>query len=613
MATATRANTKSSSPSVKASRAQAPQTARALWLCGNCLRSSLVGCRPIHGSAYCGHCGVQGQCENAVTCPHPACGAEFQFEGHERCPSCTNNLADAVPLRPLLRKAHLLDLVFPKRRETLRIKRSAAEVEFRALLESWKVESLGCDPPPADHGSRLAQHQKLVLSRHQKLLETYRDDVDRFLAGAPIRLAKFEGDYSWEFEAKRDTEINRLLEGILAGKHVQHGSLHFLARCHDSFPEIYSRQYLNAELKREFDEVRSRPRPAFQLNLDYARHLTGQEFEHWVARLLRDHGVPNVVQTPASRDQGADLIVMIETRKVVIQLKQYSDAVGNDAVQEAHAAKGYYNATEAWVVTTSLFTKDAADLASRLGVRLIPGTQLLNLPRLLVAETAGSNQLTENEPTPQVPPSLQTETSTAPPDSLFPSEATPLPTFEADQEAPMEANATAGTRTSLFERHHKRWFISLVIASCVIVAGIIAHGTLMHAHSVRDEQSIQLLLSRYRAAIRTKNLDLVEGYYAPIVETYYRWHDVPRETVLKEIRRAFAMYQSVAKLDLRNITFRDLSEDRATATFDKEWDFRGPKQFAGAERQEMIFVKIRDEWRIASEKELKVYWVHHGR
>jgi hypothetical protein len=575
--------------------------------------TSLVAFRSIHSAAYCAHCGIQGRCAQTVTCPHPTCSKEFQFEGLERCPSCALILAGAVPLRPLPRKARLLDLVVPKLREALRIKRAAAEAEFRALRESWRAESLGCDPAPADRGTRLGEHQNVVLSRHRKLLETYRDDVERFLAGAPIRLAKFEGDYSWEFEAKRDTEINRLLEGILAGKPAQNDSLGFLARGRDSLPEVYSRTFLKAQLERQFDEARSRPRPAFQLTLDYARHLTGAEFEHWVARLLRDHGVPNVIETQASRDQGADLIVMIGTRKIVIQLKQYADAVGNDAVQEAHAAKGYYSATEAWVVTTSVFTRDATDLALRLGVRLICGTQLPDLPRLLTGQIVVSEQPAVNDHPPPTQPSLETQTYRDPSERSGPSKAVPPPALEVDEEAAMAPQVGAGTETSLFNSLGRRWINSLVIASCVTIAGIIAYGLLAHARGARDEQSIQLLLSEYQDAIRTKNLDVVGNYYAPTVETYYLWHNVPRETVVKEIRRAFAMYQSVAKLALKNISVREMKEDRATATFDKEWDFRRPKQFAGAERQEMIFVKIRDEWRIASEKELKVYWVHHGR
>jgi hypothetical protein len=65
----------------------------------------------------------------------------------------------------------------------------------------------------------------------------------------------------------------------------------------------------------------------------------------------------------------------------------------------------------------------------------------------------------------------------------------------------------------------------------------------------------------------------------------------------------------IAKLSLTNIAFHDMEGPRVTATFDKEWDFRGTKGFAGSEKQEMVFVKKEGHWRIASERELRVYWV----
>jgi restriction endonuclease len=614
MATTTRPNSKSTLPSFKTSPAQAPHRTRALWLCANCLRTSLVGFRPIRGSAHCAYCGSQDQCEEDITCPHPACGEEFQFEGQEKCPSCANILADAVPLRPVPQRARLLDLVFPRRREALRLKNDVAGAEFRALVESWRSESVGNNPPPGDDGTRHAQHQKRLLSQHRRLLETYGDDVERFLVGAPIRLTRFEGDYSWEFEAKRDVEITRLLDGILAGKPAEDRSLAFLTRCRDSYPESYSRAYLKEQLKQRFDEARSRPRPSFQLTLDYARRLSGSEFEHWVAQLLRDYGVPNVIETQASRDQGADVIVTFGTRKIVIQVKQYSDTVGNGAVQEAHAAKGFYDATEAWVVTTSVFTKDAVDLAGRLGVCLIPGTQLLELPRLLAVQINVLNRAVGAPGrAPGTPASPPADGSTVALENSLPTDVTSAPIIMADEAATGKLNAPAGMGGSHLVGKRWRWVAGAITAACVIVAGITTRGIYENARRVRDEQSIQLLLNRYQAAIRSKNIDLVGEYYAPVVETYYRWHDVPRAEVLKEIRRAFAAYQSVAQFNVRNMAFRELREDRATATFDKEWYFRGVKNFAGEERQEMTFVKLRDEWRIASEKELKVYWVRHSR
>ena len=50
--------------------------------------------------------------------------------------------------------------------------------------------------------------------------------------------------------------------------------------------------------------------------------------------------------TPQSGDQGADLIIEKYGLKFVVQCKFYSNPVGNKAVQEVIAAKGFYDAWE---------------------------------------------------------------------------------------------------------------------------------------------------------------------------------------------------------------------------------------------------------------------------
>jgi len=71
---------------------------------------------------------------------------------------------------------------------------------------------------------------------------------EKFLFVAPIRLAKHDGEYSWDYRAKLDEEINRVLAGILDGRPAHHGSVGFLARCHDVFPNSYGRDFLKAEM-----------------------------------------------------------------------------------------------------------------------------------------------------------------------------------------------------------------------------------------------------------------------------------------------------------------------------------------------------------------------------
>jgi restriction endonuclease len=103
--------------------------------------------------------------------------------------------------------------------------------------------------------------------------------------------------------------------------------------------------------------------------------LSGVDFEVYVAKLLKEVGY-DVVGTPASGDQGADLIARRNGRTIAIQAKRYSGTVGNGAVQEIVGALRFYGADEGLVVTTSTFTASARALAHANSVRLIDGHDL---------------------------------------------------------------------------------------------------------------------------------------------------------------------------------------------------------------------------------------------
>ena len=87
--------------------------------------------------------------------------------------------------------------------------------------------------------------------------------------------------------------------------------------------------------------------------------------------------------TPQSGDQGADLIIEKYGLKFVVQCKFYSNPVGNKAVQEVIAAKGFYDAWGAIVVTNSDYTKSARQLAESHGVILLHDSQILEWSQLV--------------------------------------------------------------------------------------------------------------------------------------------------------------------------------------------------------------------------------------
>ncbi|WP_264844327.1 restriction endonuclease [Caldinitratiruptor microaerophilus] len=107
-------------------------------------------------------------------------------------------------------------------------------------------------------------------------------------------------------------------------------------------------------------------------------NMSGLDFEKWLERQFRNAGF-TVERTPYQGDKGADLILVEPNngRRWVVQAKRWRRPVGIRAVQEALAAKAYYKAHIAMVVTNSHgFTPDAQDMAKRTGVVLMSRTDL---------------------------------------------------------------------------------------------------------------------------------------------------------------------------------------------------------------------------------------------
>lgn len=105
--------------------------------------------------------------------------------------------------------------------------------------------------------------------------------------------------------------------------------------------------------------------------------MSGRKFEEYLQALLKAKGY-YVQLTPASGDYGADLILSIKGKKIIVQAKRYKKNVGVKAVQEIASAKSHYKADECWVITNSFFTEQAKKLASSNQVRLIDRKQLMN-------------------------------------------------------------------------------------------------------------------------------------------------------------------------------------------------------------------------------------------
>ena len=117
-------------------------------------------------------------------------------------------------------------------------------------------------------------------------------------------------------------------------------------------------------------------------------------------------------------------------------------------------------------------------------------------------------------------------------------------------------------------------------------------------------------LSSWKSLAEARNLGAYMGKYASRID-YYSKRGASRSFVKADKRKAFKTYTSI-KSKFTNINIKPSKDGKsATATFDKEWDFSGPaKKTTGKVRTQLVFRKVKDNWLIVSERDLKVYYVN---
>ncbi|WP_114948001.1 restriction endonuclease [Microvirga calopogonii] len=173
-----------------------------------------------------------------------------------------------------------------------------------------------------------------------------------------------------------DKHLNSFIKKTLVPEFQRKKVEHLLAK--DSKRSI-------ARLRTRINRIIDRHQPA-EPTVEFEDTMTGREFELYCREVLQEGGW-RAALTPGSGDQGADIIAEKEDRRVVNQCKFYNETVGNKAVQEAYATATFQDAPYAVVVTNSVFTKSAHQLAHKIGVLLMHHT---DLPRLELIVTSGA-------------------------------------------------------------------------------------------------------------------------------------------------------------------------------------------------------------------------------
>lgn len=136
------------------------------------------------------------------------------------------------------------------------------------------------------------------------------------------------------------------------------------------------------ELDRRFREYHEKRKENYiEGKVDLSK-MSGVEFENYLISILKSKDY-NTSGTPATGDQGADIIASKDDKVYVIQVKRHSKPIGNKAVQEVVAARNYYKGDTGVVVTNNIFTPSAKSLAKRNDVILISGNEIPQIADIL--------------------------------------------------------------------------------------------------------------------------------------------------------------------------------------------------------------------------------------
>ncbi len=122
------------------------------------------------------------------------------------------------------------------------------------------------------------------------------------------------------------------------------------------------------------------------------------------------------------------------------------------------------------------------------------------------------------------------------------------------------------------------------------------------------QKDVSQRINSWKSAAESLDLDEFMDSYAPRVD-YYNKKGAGIAAVRADKQRAFNQYSAI-KVTISNLSVTpDATGERATAVFDKEWNFTGEESYsAGKVRQQLDLRKIDGEWLIAGEKDLKLYY-----
>jgi S1-C subfamily serine protease len=119
---------------------------------------------------------------------------------------------------------------------------------------------------------------------------------------------------------------------------------------------------------------------------------------------------------------------------------------------------------------------------------------------------------------------------------------------------------------------------------------------------------IQDVLTHWVNSFRMRDAAAQADCYAPVVETYFRWHNIPNDQLRRDKQTAFLNTAEVRQYEISDVSISADPDGRYTAILRKKWDApkASGKPFSGEEIQRLRFAKVGTKWKIVSEEELKI-------
>jgi ketosteroid isomerase-like protein len=120
------------------------------------------------------------------------------------------------------------------------------------------------------------------------------------------------------------------------------------------------------------------------------------------------------------------------------------------------------------------------------------------------------------------------------------------------------------------------------------------------------EQDLHVLVDRWAAAFRARDLNDHMSFYAPTVDRFFLKRNVSADQVRQTKEQALSAAGNIEQYKIENVQTKMESPTRATVTFDKTYSFTGST--SGKVLGVLYLRKTNDEWRIVGERDLRVYW-----